>query len=154
MNRMDVAYRQNAAVGASGLSLLLPLFDRLANDLRSGAEAQRAGDLEMRSKELNHALALVGFLENWVDRDSGELAQQLSDFYASMRSGIIQAQAHQSAEILGHWMKATLNLREVWQRLNDKTEASGPEILAPDAPQWYPSVYTGQIDHGQLSWTA
>ena len=154
MNHMDVAYRQTAALGASGLSLLLPLFDRIANDLRRGAEAQRAGDLERRSKELNHALAVIGFLDNWVDPESGELARQLADFYTALREGIIHAQARQSARILDQWMTATLNLREVWQQLDSKTSTPGPEILPPVTPQRYPQTYAALIDERQLSWTA
>jgi flagellin-specific chaperone FliS len=154
MNRMDLVYRQTAAVGASGLSLLLPLFDRLANDLRRGAEAQRGGDLEARSRELNHGLAVIGFLENWVDRESGDLARQMSDFYTSLRAAIVQAQAQQSPEILELWMGATLNLREVFQSVDLNIGAPGPEILPPAPSQRYPQTYAVMLDDRQLSWTA
>src|SRR6201995_5399175 len=140
MNRLDLTYRQTAAEDATGISLLLPLFDRLPTDLRLGAEAQGNGDLAKRSKELNHALALLGFLDNFIDRDSGELAQQLSAFYARMRRRIIEAQAKQSAQILEEEMAATLKLREVWQQLDLGTLKPDPEILAPALPQGYGSV--------------
>ena len=154
MNRLDLTYRQTAAEGASGISMLLPLFDRLATDLRLGAEAQRNGDLAKRSKELNHALALLGFLDNWIDRDSGELAQQLSAFYARLRRRIIEAQARQSAQILEEEMAATLKLREVWQQLDLGTLKPGPEILSPAQPQGYGSASSMQMGGGQLSWSA
>jgi flagellar biosynthetic protein FliS len=154
MNAMDFAYRNTAAVGASGMSLLLPLFDRLANDLRRGAEAQRAGDLECRSRELHHALAIVGFLENWIDRESGELARQLSDFYTVLRRRVVEAQAQQSAAILDEQMSATLKLREVWHKVQSGDSKSEPEVLPPTAPQWYAAAASSTVESRELSWSA
>ena len=54
MNRTDLAYRRTAAEAASGLGLLIALFDTLAGDLRRAAEAQRANDIERRSREARH----------------------------------------------------------------------------------------------------
>src|SRR5271163_1038069 len=100
MNTTDLIYRRSAAQGASGLSLLIALYDTLAGDLRRAAAAQRAGDLEKRTQELKHALMVVACLENWTEPESGELAQKLLRFYAKVRHTVMQAQARQSAELL------------------------------------------------------
>jgi|SRR5579875_1396544 len=154
MNRMELAYRLSGAQGASGISLLLSLFDRLARDLQRGAEAQRAGDIERRCRELNHALAVIGFLENWVDENSGPLASQLAAFYARLRRRILAAQATQSAEMLEEDMAATLKIREVWQRVATANQHSAPEILPPAQKAAYPGVAPMQREHRPMSWSA
>src|SRR5277367_4604828 len=116
MNTTDLIYRRSAAQGASGFSLMIALYDTLVGDLRRGAAAQRAGDLEKRAKELKHALLVVGFLQNWVEADSGELANWLIAFYTQMRARIVEAQARQSADILEEQMAAVLGLRQLWQQ--------------------------------------
>lgn len=154
MNRMELLYRQTGAQGASGISLLLSLFDRLARDLQRGAEAQRAGDIERRCKELNHALALIGFLENWIDETSGPLAQQMAAFYSRLRRRIIVAQAKQSAEMLEEDMAETLRIREIWQRVDTGKQQSAPEILPPQQRPGYPGMPPIEREHSPLSWSA
>jgi flagellar protein FliS len=154
MNQTDLAYRKTAVEGASGFGLLISLYDTLVGDLRRAADAQRAHDLEARSKELKHALVIVGFLENWIEPDSGELAGYLVSFYKSLRRTIIDAQVKQSAELLERKMAEVLNLRKVWQQLDHRVAASGPEILPPAEPPRYGNLPTLQMDHAQLSWSA
>ncbi len=154
MNRTDLAYRKTAAEGATGLSLLIALYDTLAGDLRRGAEAQRAGDLEERGRELKHALVVLSVLENWIDPNSGELAQQLIRFYSKVRKQITVGQVKQSASILEELMAETLRIRETWQRLDQHNENAGPEILPPEREQRYSAPLRMQMEHAQLSWSA
>ena len=53
MNRTDLAYRRTAAEAASGLGLLISLFDTLAGNLRRAGKAQREDDIERRCREGN-----------------------------------------------------------------------------------------------------
>ena len=77
-----------------GCGLLIALYDTLVGNLRRAAEAQRSNDIEKRCQEINHALLVIGYLEDWIDRESeGELAQKLVAFYATMRKKLIEAQA-------------------------------------------------------------
>ena len=157
MNYTDLAYRTTAAQSASGLSLLIALYDALARDLKQAAAAQRAGDLQARGKAANHALVVVGSLQNWIDPESGELAQKLIAFYSTMRRKLIEAQVRQSAEIFEEQMAATLNIREIWQRLElHGGTSTGPEmeILPPAQPTSYPGVWAAHLERRQLSWSA
>ncbi len=67
MTPTELSYRKTATEGASGFGLLIGLFDTLAGNLRRAAEAQRANDMEKRCGEANHALLVIGHLENWID---------------------------------------------------------------------------------------
>jgi flagellar biosynthetic protein FliS len=154
MIQTDLAYRRNAAESASGLGLLISLFDTLAGDLRRAAEAQRENDIERRCREVRHALIIVGHLESWVDQGTGGvLAQELLDFYAMLRRKLILAQAGKSAEKLEELMASVLHLREQWQQIELRTEPSGPEVLRPviQMPTSYPSP---QIEGLHGNWSA
>lgn len=154
MYRTDLAYRQTAVAGASGFGLLIALYDTLVGDLRRAAAAQRTGDLEKRAKEAKHALVVVGFLENWLEPESGDLAGKLKVFYSQVRRGIMQAQLRQSAAMLEEQMNEALRIRAVWQELDQRREADGPEILPPDPGPQYGGFHPMQMPEQQLSWSA
>ena len=118
MNSTELAYRKTAVEGTSGFGLLIALYDTLAGNLNRAAEAQRLNDIEKRCMELNHALLVIGYLEDWVDRkNGGELAQKLTRFYSDLRGKLIEAQALQSAELLEQQMAVILSIRGTWQDL-------------------------------------
>lgn len=153
MNPTSLAYRRTAAEGASGFGLLIALYDTLAGNLGRAAAAQRKGNIEARTEELKHALLVLASLENWVDASSGDLARQLARYYARLRKRIMQAQVKQSAEILEAEMAEALRIREIWQNLDQRTQAPGPEILPPERVQRY-NVPLIQMEQTQLSWSA
>lgn len=135
MNALDVTYRKTAAAGASGLALLIALYDTLAGDLRRCGSAQRAGDLAQRAREVSHALSIIAVLENWLEADSGALAAQLAAFYTSLRRMLIEAQARQSAQKFDELMSQVLTVREVWQQMQSQIPAQVPQVLPPVARQ-------------------
>lgn len=118
MNSTQLTYRQAALQGASGFGFLIALYDTLIADLRRAAEAQLAGDIERRGNQVNHALLVLGYLQNWIHPEAeGELANQLLAFYSRLRSSLIVAQARQSAEMLQQHIPELLHLRRIWQDL-------------------------------------
>lgn len=155
MTPVELAYRKTAAAaGASGLEVLIALYDTLAGDLRRAAQAERSNDIEMRCREANHALLVIAHLEEWLSRGSGgELAQRLKAFYASARRRMLEAQARRSAEIFEDLMAAVLKVREQWQSLNSQPP-SGPEILRPAQTPGYPGSSIPQRESSHLSWSA
>jgi flagellar secretion chaperone FliS len=154
MTQTDLLYRKTAIQGASGLDLLIALYDTLAGDLRRAAEAQRAGNLEKRSNEIKHALLVVSHLENWVEPDSGDLAKKLRAFYSRLRRKTLEAQGKQSAEILDGLMAETIRMREIWQKLDLRGMAYGPEILPPTPAPRYGGFAAAAVEHRQFSWSA
>ena len=126
MQSTQLAYRKSAAEGAGGFGLLIALYDTLAGNLRRAADAERDNHLEKRCLEINHALLVVGYLEDAIEQASGgELTQQLVSLYSSLRRKLIEAQAKRSPLILEQQMERVLRLRESWQTM---------ELSAPDAP--------------------
>lgn len=154
MSPTELAYRKTAAAaGATGLGLLIAMYDTLAGNLHRAAQAERSNDLEKRSTELNHALMVIAFLEDRVRRgNGGELADQLNAFYATLRSRMIEAQVKRSPEILEEQMTLVLNVRATWQEIELRSTP------APEVPRWVPEQsYPGAMSYGETgssSWSA
>jgi flagellar protein FliS len=154
MNPTELAYRRTAVEGASGFGLLIALYDTLAGDLRRATSAQRYGDIQNRCKEVNHALLVVGYLEDWIDRESGgELGQKLLVFYSDLRSTLIEAQVKQSAALLEQKVAEILAIRGTWQEL----ELRATTVLdSPDKSlaQQYPKTPHMREEANGYSWSA
>jgi flagellar protein FliS len=154
MNPMELAYRKTAVEGASGFGLLIALYDTLAGNLRRALDAQRSNDIQKRCQEINHALLVIGYLEDWIDReDGGELAQQLIVFYSTMRAKLVEAQARQSTEMLEEQMAKVVSIRGTWQDL--ELRASSTLGVPPSSePQKYPSASESLDERSVSSWSA
>jgi len=155
MSPTEMAYRKTAIGGASGFGLLVALYDTLAGDLRRAANAERSSDLEKRTQELNHALLVIAYLEEYVGRGSGgKLADHLVAFYRSLRRKMIEAQVKKSAEILEEQMAQVLKIREVWQRfeLSDSSSENEPQAWVP--PSGYPNAPPVRYEQSATRWSA
>ncbi len=153
MNPTELAYRRTAVEGASGFGLLIALYDTLAGDIRRAVRAQHNGDIQSRCKEVNHALLVVGYLEDWIDREGGgDLAQSLLAFYSNLRSALIDAQSKNSAELLEKEMGIVLAIRGTWQQLELRasTAFDGP----PQSQPQYPYSPNMREHPGISSWSA
>ena len=151
---MDLAYRRSAVTGASGLGQLIALYDALAGDLHRAASAQQAGDLEQRAQAVKHALTVIGFLEIWLERGSGELAQQLIEFYAALRRRLLAAQARQSVQPFEDLITEILEVREIWRQMESKGPLPAPQILPPVVREQHSGPFSTGSGPRVLSWSA
>lgn len=154
MNPTELAYRRTAVEGASGFGLLIALYDTLVGNLRRAIDAQRSNDIQRRCHELNHALLVIGYLEDWIDRESGgELAQKLVAFYSNLRVKLIEAQAKNSAEVLEQEMAVILSIRGTWQDLELRASSA---LVDPQESQVhsYPGIAISQDERRVSSWSA
>jgi flagellar protein FliS len=154
MNPTEMAYRKTAVEGASGFGLLIALYDTLAGNLRRAADAQRCNDIQKRCQEVNHVLLVIGYLEDWIDREGGgELAEKLIAFYSDMRLKMNQAQARSSVEIFEQQMELVLSIRGTWQELELRAE-SALEMPHPADSQAYPGTSMPRQERQMSSWSA
>jgi len=154
MTGSELFYRKTAAASSgSGFGLLIALYDTLAGDLRRMAEAERGNDLVRRCREANHALMVIGYLEDCVMKGStGELADQLAVFYGALRRKLIVAQARRSPAIIEEQMAEVLKIREAWQALEIKGQPATPEMLAPGPAEKFSGAEPEEPR--RLSWSA
>ncbi len=139
------AYRQGVVGTESPVQLVVLLYEQAAKDVREALNALRAGDIERRTFEIDHALLVVGQLHATLDMErGGEVARNLARFYTMVRSRLLQAQIQASAEILEEQMSLLLMLRETWQEVERRSrEAQLPptnttlaEPMAASAGNW------------------
>jgi flagellin-specific chaperone FliS len=154
MTPTELYYRKTAAASSGGgLGVLIGLYDTLAGDLRRMAEAERGDDLVRRCREANHALLVIGCLEDCVNRGTtGELADQLTGFYASLRANLVLAQAKRSPEMIEQQMAQVLKLREAWQAI--ELRPPSPEQESPSTAQRFAAAAPEQPEPRRLGWTA
>jgi len=154
MNSTELAYRRTAVEGASGFGLLIALYDTLVGNMRRAADAQRRNDIPTRCEELNHALLVIGYLEDWIDRENGgELAQKLVVYYSNLRTKLIEAQAKMSAEVLEQEMAVILAIRGSWQELELRASSA---LVVPSSShaQMYSGTPASQNERRASSWSA
>jgi flagellar biosynthetic protein FliS len=153
MNPAELAYRKTAVEGSSGFGLLIALYDTLAGNLKRAAQAQRDNDIQKRCQEINHALLVIGYLEDWIDRENGgTLAQKLIFLYSNMRAVLLEAQIKQSAEILEQQMDVILSIRGTWQELEARA-SNVIELPSPSAGKGYPNTTASHQERRLSSWS-
>jgi flagellar protein FliS len=129
----ELSYRKSAVEGASAIGLVIALYDTLWGDLHRATEAIRSGSIERRCRELDHAILVLGQLEDWVaKKDGDDLASSLTLFYRYLRAKILEASAKQSAASLEEAMGHILHVRGAWQQRDMSTPASLP---VPEEPR-------------------
>lgn len=93
-----LSYREAAVRGASPVGLVILLYEQIIEDLRRAQIALREGNIEARTREINHAILVLGYLEASLNREQGgTVAENLERFYRQLRAGLTQAHATQSA---------------------------------------------------------
>jgi flagellar protein FliS len=152
--KTELSYRRTAAEGATGVGLTIALYDTLAGDLRRAAIAERAGDIHRRTREMNHALTVLGFLESWVDPVNGqELAKGLTIFYSYLRVKMMEGQVKRSPEIIEEQVGLVLQVRGAWQQL--ELEAQPKEQASDSLPAVLPFPVSVLSDERvRASWSA
>jgi flagellar protein FliS len=129
-------YREAAVRGASPVQLVIFLYEQAIEDVRRALAAFTRGDIETRTREINHALKVVGHLQGSLDMErGGEVARNLYRFYSQVRSALLEAHARQSAKLLEQQITLLVTVREAWtevEQANTSTPLTIPQPANPD----------------------
>jgi flagellar secretion chaperone FliS len=144
-NRIELSYRKSAVEGASPIGLVIALYDTLSGNLRRAATAILDNNIEKRCAELNHATLVLGQLEDWIDKvNGGDLAQNLSQFYAHLRAKLFEASIKKSAPILETQIGLILQIRGAWQqrdmRSSQESTLPSEDLPGHPAPTFSPMI--------------
>jgi flagellin-specific chaperone FliS len=72
---------------------------------------------------------VLGQLEDWIDLEhGGELAQNLSRFYAYLRAKMMDASIAKSATMLEAQMELILHVRTTWQQRDMAASQSSKDV--------------------------
>jgi flagellar protein FliS len=110
-----LSYREAAVAGASPVRLVILMYEQAMEDLRRALAAHAGGDIEGRTREINHALLVIGHLQATLDKDQGgKVAENLARFYDQLRAGLAEAQCRQSATALEQQISHLMLVHEAW----------------------------------------
>jgi flagellar protein FliS len=115
--------------------LVVCLYEQAIEDLRKAVIAQEKGDIEARTRSINHALTVIAQLQGSLDMlRGGEVAKNLAQFYNVVRAGLLDAQAQQSTRILTRQIAQLATVHEAWlevERVTALPNFSEPAQAAP-----------------------
>ncbi len=125
------AYREGAVRGASRVRLVIFLYEQAIQDLRRAALAMERGQVEIRTRHINHAVSVIGHLQSTLDRErGGEVVRYLERYYTRVRGRLIDAQVSVSPMILQEQIRDLLSVREAWIEVERATGESSPASSA------------------------
>ena len=154
-------YQEQALAGATGIDLVVALYDGWMRFLYRAIKAVEADDVIDRRYAVKRALDINMYLEARLRPDiGGAPAASLSDFYAAMFNMTLEASHTASKESLLEVVACVRNVRDAWaiaardpeanrvlpRELRTATERTAKTPL-PMAP---PSASTSQ----QMRWSA
>jgi flagellar secretion chaperone FliS len=109
------SYREAAIRGASPVRLVVLLYEQAIEDLRRALAAHVRRDIEVRTREIKHALLVISHLQSSLDKDrGGKVAINLEYFYNQIRAGLLEAQCRQSTAALEKYIFLLMQVREAW----------------------------------------
>jgi flagellar protein FliS len=146
---METSYQQQALVGATGVELVIALYDGAIRFLYRAAQCVEEGDVRGRRLAVHRALDVLMYLQARLRPDlGGSTAQSLSDFYATMFTMSLEASHYESVEQFHEVITCIRNVRDAWtivardpeagrvlpRELRTREERFVPPVTATDAP--------------------
>ncbi len=133
-----LSYRAGNVAGASPVALVARLYEQMIHDLRQAMNALEQNDIELRTGKINHAVLVIGYLESQLNFDAGgKVAENLKNFYHSLRENLLQAQLQQSTALLARQITDLLAVREAWievERAEGSATATAADLATATAP--------------------
>ncbi|HTZ81688.1 MAG TPA: flagellar export chaperone FliS [Candidatus Acidoferrales bacterium] len=133
-----LSYREAAVAGASPVRLVILLYEQVIEDLRRAVHAQGQKDIEARTRDINHAILVLGHLEASIDKDQGgRVAANLARFYQQVKAGLVEAQFQQSESAIEEQISYLMQVHEAWCEVERDL---GPHPAQPQPQELNPST--------------
>jgi flagellar protein FliS len=135
------SYRESSVRGANPVRLVLCLYEQAIEDLRRAVIAMEKGAIEVRTREINHALMVIAQLQSSLDMErGGEVAKNLARFYGVVRAGLTDAQMKQSAALLERQISHLAEVHEAWLEVERATATAAADRISPASPPETPAI--------------
>jgi len=144
--------------GATPVGLVILLYDLVIESLARAIHEIDAGNIEARTADLNHALAVIGELQRSLNFEvGGEVAKRLTDLYDVSRNKILEANIKSNKDIIERLSRVLCSVREAWQVVEQKN--GGHPTAAPVQGAHRSSSIPAapaqtDAEHSQLQWNA
>jgi flagellar biosynthetic protein FliS len=134
MSNPRISYRENDIRGATATTLVVLLYEQLIQDLSQALQAIERGDIEMRTRHLNHGILVIAHLQSPLDfANGGKVAHDLDNFYNVLRQNLVQIQFQPLKVALRQQITDLLAIREAWIEVEKATRPPAPGCSAPTA---------------------
>lgn len=144
------SYRQHALEGASGVELVLALYDGMIRFLYAACEAIDRGDEDARRAAVKRAMDIVLHLQSRLRSDvGGKPAEALSEFYASIFAQMLQASQAASRQKFLHVIGCVRNVRDAWRQV----ASEAVEVALPARVEAEREAGSAEAQHS-LNWNA
>ncbi|GAA3768559.1 flagellar export chaperone FliS [Terriglobus aquaticus] len=107
-------YQEQALAGATGVDLIVSLYDGWLRFLYRAAKAVEEDDVIDRRYAVKRALDILMYLQARLRMDCGAPAVALNDFYAAMFTMTLEASRANSAAQMQEVISCVRNVREAW----------------------------------------
>jgi flagellar protein FliS len=111
----DSNYQQQALVGATGVELVIALYDGAIRFLYRAMQCVEEGDVRGRRIAVKKVVDIVMYLQARLRPDlGGSVADSLGDFYATMFTMVLDASHFESVEQFQEVIACIRNVRDAW----------------------------------------
>ena len=108
-------YQEQSLAGATGMELVLALYNGLVRFLYQALACIEEGDVRGRRISVKKALDIVMYLQARLRLDlGGETAASLNDFYAAVFTLTLEASHANSREKMEEIIQCVRSVREAW----------------------------------------
>jgi flagellar protein FliS len=155
----ETSYQQQALAGATGVELVVALYDGLIRFLYRAMQGVEENDVHGRRVAVKKALDILMYLQARLRPDvGGTVAASLADFYSTMFTLTLEASHLESKEQFQEVIALIRNVRDAWVVVARDPEAGRvlPRELRTQEEKFVPySVAEVAADGGAASrWSA
>lgn len=146
------AYRESETAADNPVHLVVLLYDQLARDIQRAIEAVEKRDIASRSRELDHALLVLGQLQGTINLETGgDVARTLDHFYEVVRKNLLLAAVQDSSDLLQRQRQHILAVREAWWQV-ERQQSAG--LASPGAHADRPDPTSTEGSQEPSEWKA
>jgi flagellar protein FliS len=156
----ELNYQQQATMGATGVELVLALYDGTLRGLYRAKQCTLEGDVHGRRAEVKKVVDILMYLQARLRPDvGGSPAVALSDFYAAMFTMVLEASHGASIKGFDEVISCVKNVREAWAVVALDPEAGKvlPRELRTREETFVPGMPVQSEDAGEpqsMKWSA
>lgn len=138
-----MSYQQQALAGATGVELIVALYDGLIRFLYRAMQCVEENDVHGRRVAVKKAVDILMYLQARLRPDvGGTVAASLADFYSTMFTMTLEASHLESKEQFQEVISFVRNVREAWVVVAGDPEAGKvlPRELRTREEKFLPSA--------------
>ena len=111
----ETSYGQQALTGATGVEMIVALYDGAIRFLYRAMRCAEEGDVHGRRVAVKKVIDILMYLQARLRPDlGGSVAASLADFYATMFTMTLEASHLESVELFQDVISFVRNVREAW----------------------------------------